>query len=1714
MTDASNSREHEEKIKEFVKSGNKKRLHTLLGCELKKSYFNNNKEVGSVCSVEISSSTPKAVALLDLLHYRFSSRTQRQQQHRTCIDNEGKFCMTVDEIFQALLLIDPSYITPWKALDEFASAFQNNPVIPVLHCVSSIEEFLLKAKFSFGPSRNQSDNQSDNEKGIPQCVKDLMIQFVQKLTNYLLLVDEDDKNNVGNNSKQLNRTRYEAGEPIFYKLISELLCTVLIVCRDWCNVLFNNIVSIVHLRRPHPSRIKIWLQLAQLSLLRLTNKHIKRIAEILRDQLCESPNDMPPRKDIPLIVSIVVEMVNPLSYSTYIVDEDPTLNVKKLWRNIILVLFHQISIHRSHQCYIASESNLKKGMNKWSANSLKSLTAEIINYSHSIVIPNEDDVIPFWFSWNLLSICFEVLNAEEKQSTAVGLVGMIMVDHSPQGSEISVNVLTKNEYQSILQFALGTTSDINSLLDERIEEMCYNSNDGSLFFQDGDGEKIDCLSACGNVIMRSLLLVECNTSHGREDENRSSAIPRALRLINMVDDIVANCPDEQLLQASAFAVIAKTVAYFEVPKFRHLLEHKIKQDISKPSRLQACHYSTLRLIVTSAINIGNNDDIIERWMDIFEGDLSSSDVAHLCHMFAHLRIARAKILSCSTKLLAPMYCYWRANEIENEDVTKPEVQQRIIDGIVCLLELVRINHWNKNEIAAWTILSDTLVLDVPHLPIESRRWLYQKLIECVTADTFSVNTLEHLFRSTTVRMSFLVERDPSTSILITQAQQIQEVVSLHRLITVVLRSLATVDKHSGSRHIILAQGREAFLRSILSYKKGLKSRDQSLKGILKQMYSMKDSELCSFTLCWLLFLELNFYLLDLTMIENSKSKTCDHLVNSSTGKGNTNVSKLVEEIKGIEGRELKIGIGDNSIYKSLIPSWLQKKTAVFRSDNPNSIKSTDTFNPILPCFDLTLEFLFLVPLPVREAHDFDDPLAWKIMAATGFLISRKQSAKTECTLSSETIKQTAEPFLSISSWLIRDAIRLDCDLMVVEDLLGPTVSYCRALYLTLDSTEPPDCAGIIRSLWNLYQTVASESACVKFIKYLESHISDNRTSTVQRDNDMFSLASVYSENDVDETVQQLRLSCLQPFLKCLPFVNSSEETGLIFSECFVVGLLGALVTDLRTGLDGNSGGLRHELYITYCMSIEECASLLFNHNMLSFDCSIFLLFKEITETLVDILTTFPLHDAVLFRTTFILAAAVFPSMCRDMMRRSFCGSNPSVEKVDEMFSIDLVLFDRVLDDCIEILIRWTGLREPYLIPWLDIAGPDHADLKNNGTNDYYKLDNRSTNISLDASQTRDDEIPRFVHVPSPPIRDHQSDSCPTTMRQRIRFYTKEVWSWALSCSLLGFEQKWLESERTILILNGSVRRAEVEISSTNWKKFFEVRKRELQNSLTNINRFFHTSTGFARRDQRGNQVVLDMMAMNLPSAPRLRLCCLIECVSRVLIHSIKCSCSFLCGGATNTTQELSIFESLCCLSAWLSPNKDNPDRDFSAGIFKMLAIASRKRPPGESTSQKCDTAELLARISQVSDHVHQLYLALKNFQKSLRGLSTDEGRGCQTELIGSFFDDKNTKNEILRLTVLKLHSLQKVMPTEFQVKSLPDFPSDNANEVIPQSHDRKRTRRGNKKTTLKSREKSIRAKNRNKVVDIFMNMDQDNDSAQLKSTRDAYTDLEDFLVEG
>jgi len=157
--------------------------------------------------------------------------------------------------------------------------------------------------------------------------------------------------------------------------------------------------------------------------------------------------------------------------------------------------------------------------------------------------------------------------------------------------------------------------------------------------------------------------------------------------------------------------------------------------------------------------------------------------------------------------------------------------------------------------------------------------------------------------------------------------------------------------------------------------------------------------------------------------------------------------------------------------------------------------------------------------------------------------------------------------------------------------------------------------------------------------------------------------------------------------------------------------------------------------------------------------------------------------------------------------------------------------------------------------------------------------------------------------------------------------------------------------------------------------------------------------------------------------------------------------------------------------------EEQPEKDFSAGLFKWLEIASRKHPPGETASvKKCDKAELFTRLSVVSEQVHGLYLVLKELRKSLESRGFGFKNSFQSELIGSFFDGKDATKEMLRHIALKLHSLEAVIPGELRVKSFPDFPPSREVGINPENAGKKRVRSERRRATPKSKKKKLQSK--------------------------------------
>lgn len=201
-----------------------------------------------------------------------------------------------------------------------------------------------------------------------------------------------------------------------------------------------------------------------------------------------------------------------------------------------------------------------------------------------------------------------------------------------------------------------------------------------------------------------------------------------------------------------------------------------------------------------------------------------------------------------------------------------------------------------------------------------------------------------------------------------------------------------------------------------------------------------------------------------------------------------------------------------------------------------------------------------------------------------------------------------------------------------------------------------------------------------------------------------------------------------------------------------------------------------------------------------------------------------------------------------------------------------------------------------------------------------------------------------------------------------------------------------------------------------------------------------------------------------------------------------------------TCTKLAFLESVCNISAWLC--LDDRDIDISVGIFRWLSILKRKRPPGEHPSKRADAADLLPRLSQVVILVRSLRSGLQKLERSLFVLK-QRNPAERVEVVDMLFG--GGLDSMLRLVAVNLKLLEQAIPPDDQIHSLPDFPTREEEDGK-----KKRIRRG----ITGGPRKRARARSRNRMVNMFMDLDQGVAGDNEGGTGDAYVDLGNFIVDG
>lgn len=1759
------NKEQLQKIKQFVANGKGNRLNALLettAAPAAPSSDNRTKDV----SPKLKSSTPLAVSLLNLFKARLQTSPNDETQK---VSKYPPVILSVGELFRALTMINATYVTPWQALCDLASSFQHADFRELVECATTMEEYVMNASeisppiFQIQPQqvgKEKGQSRQEAEEASSRCsstissaattafdrdtVEGMILRF-SETTIHFLLADESRLNGSTKPSHGLT------------SLLSDMLYGILRLAwkvdEHW-HVLFDAVVDKICV---NSGALRMYPLLALLHRIHplLRQEQRKDMATRILDQ-CRSNKQIAQTlrpAEIPDLLTLVLGIVQKAFKNDFKEAKSNDCTMVASWQTVAVHILHR-SFVAGPEHFVAVEMAFYNALLNLPLRFIEEWIANLPSILEDQA--STENPIPRWFGWSIVLVFFEARN--EVKSKRWSMSEAVLDElHGQINGNIADSDNQCDFFEVFRQLGFETELDRDKFVHELGDRMEMLQYSGNGVFEVADDTKFGkSLSYCGHTVWNAIFL---GIGEGEAGVDLTLAYDRALRLMKVLELGHEQANQEQESTHSILWIVFTSIAYFEIPQFREYFVVRIGENGGKSGEEMGDALSwdlSAVVFIVSLSKTGENGDCIDPFGGLFDDEnIMPSCFSHLSSILLDVPSLRSKIFSCGKRMLAPLFVYSLSrSNITHVDVVSDELSvdskgdnafddldignrceqvslsARAQCGVLCLLELLRRDDWGSVEFEAWMHLSTILVEGVPCLCYQSRQWLYQTIADFFADDVYCEATKQHMLRALVVRLVSFFESG------IPEDTKAEEFSMVHRLILTVLQSLATNSENRGTRLELLAQGREAFLRFVLLSRDEQSQLQRPVEAFIKERIlgdNSWNSE--SFAVCWGLFLAVNALIMDALASAPSKISRSHRTGIGGSSPNGFNMFAITKKIRSIEKSSL---IEKSNVVSKEVshPSWISAAT----NSSGREILTTSCFEK--KSFQnasvlLLLELLYSTPLPTRSPGEAEDPLLWKTIKATAHLmnqewqqVDRASDAQDNKILDRYSVEQTAHSVLSLCSILVREVVRKDCEMSLTEELFSCIVTYCDSLSMALSDSE--EFSDLLVSLWDLYNGLASERSAVRIVLYLENHLSDDAKTLVTSSGDTFTFLNPFrSGKDVNRAIRSLRISCLRALGNAISCVAVAEEVDEpCVPKDLVAGMLEALAEDLRKGLAGDSGGISSQLYMSYCAVIEKCASHVFENARSTGDFSVVSLLNKVSGVLSGILVQFPLGAAERFKSTFVLGLVTLPTMCQSLLRGSLSVVPPNITVKKMPKSQDSDLFDITFDDCLVILSRWSTLRDPLSVPWKDIAGRHHTRSPNNS---------ETSVVSLGSHDEKQNVVGKV---------------------RRIHLTDKEVWSWALSCSMFGLKRIWLDSHDTIQTNKKGYDGPKTSpvCSHSSWRIFYKLRRIELQTSMTKISRFFLPST------DSQDHVALDMLAMNMPSHPRDLLCSVIACVSQVLMDAVKHVSDFLKDQiASKDLHTFSILESLCCLAAWLKldsgESKPVAIGDFSVGVFKWLEMASRKRPPREQTSKsrRADSKELMEKVSSLSEYVYRLYSTLKDLERTLRKrtASSDFHKLCKvfladdkrTNIVVSKAAGNNSDNTdfLLHHVSLKLRHLSKALPREYRERSLPDFPAIVAKKPTTGKKRGRPTstllgsvnkRRGNRGASLFSQKKRPRILSsttfrvsRNPALEAMWALDQEADREEVekrgqtknrnvagwkKRNLHAAADLEDFVTPG
>lgn len=1294
-------------------------------------------------------------------------------------------------------------------------------------------------------------------------------------------------------------------------------------------------------------------------------------------------------------------------------------------------------------------------------------------------------------------------------------------------NELTAKQLSKSSMRPFWKFAasVGTCNQRRSTTTSKILQRNFDGltyiGRGHFRSQADDDHITVILTGMSSLVFYSLIL-DCEAS--LQSQHLAHAMGRAQMWVHCANESIQKSRSGSVEAVDlVVAIVILITVYCEVTMARSFLARNMLQVLSSDMGFGVdieCLITMHSLVISVLLRSSQNESFcskdfyfeLDRISEIFVQSVPLAVFCDLARALSTLPSARRALLAAAQKHLGGAFQVHFLSPMEGASRSKSNSFEKVKCGLLALVVLMSDSSGGGHESEAWFLLSGIIVENRPYLPVVARSWLFCQLKASANKKLLSGQAVKRLLRACLVRLLCFVGTDKNghesflyeevfTSWGTRLTKQIEDIVGLFDLVFALLNSDLDEDIIMEERRLAFAKCLALLLSRIETEDAETSQRSPATDGssILHPVLPLMAVNGCY--LCYVAF-----HCLALALQDFSKG------IFLFDGKILPPHSDIKMQLVEQERNELS----DSSGYQS-VPAWLSPKMNFVNEldSRKPSIDKKQSVRIRLSLYDSMVELLLgptrLFSARVDDVDDGDPSNDSRMLAMQLTAVcSRKRKLADQLSVedennavipyNSEKLTKIFDSFCAVVVPVLKQYISDLEDFSQMSEMLSATIDLCETITTATETQleyESSTVNGRLACLRDLYTAFCEEKAAVQLICYFVSRCSDDDAQK------QVCRTSIDGPGGVDCAIRRVRISIVRSvsvwlayflqFKGTVRFEGELEEwepASFDFSPDYdvIIGFLNCITGDLRAGLEGASGGLTYDLFLSMVDCIELCAKALFitlssaltvERSMLA---SLVTVCQSTSKSLESILCDFNLEQAATFKRTWMLCVGTIPALARCVGHRM---STIDMTHAKRTCSVAAKLFDQLT----LILKRKTaldGLPETAS-PWVLIAGQNHLGGKNG-------LDYNETSVHSDAVVGL---VEREGRIP-------QDAGLGFSDNGKVLLGTERTWVWALCCVLQAFEDHWESSQRLI--------QCSVEEVGSRVSTYCTIRHHELTETMRSLCILFESTKKETKVDAT-KATGISVYAEKLPSAAKTKFCSAVDRVLLVLQNSIKRIVSHFrsqIGSQVGDSDCRSFAEAFSCLSVWL--NFRTVKEDIISGVQRWYMVEKQlsvlpRRDYAAFSAEASVLRRLPRLVFRLEDLDHSLRKLMQLINECMR-LPRKNKRYLLTRRIDSLVAQSATAPadgaffKLLSDKITFLEHEQVQLECDFGMSSVEDHAIGNK---------RKRNIDIGKHVQSERRRRILRS--RNGVVDTWLHMDR---SIGLDEAicEDAYADLEDFLVDG